>query len=280
MFLYIILISGLIGLSIYLILPFVVERFQSKQKLQLEKYTQELPRSIRETEKKKYSKLFMVLPPLTAAAIFITTKNILFSFGGIFVGIIFAGIILKASQAKRRAKFISQILDILMIISGCLKAGLSLTQSLENIAQEMPSPAKEEFSLIMRENNMGIPLEESLLSLKNRIKSDELDLVITSILVSRETGGDLTQVFSQLVLTIRERDKLERRVRVLTTQGRLQGWIMGMIPIVFAIFIYKTSPQSFQTMLNDSMGRMLLIWAAISEVLGIFFIAKLSKVEV
>ena len=93
-------------------------------------------------------------------------------------------------------------------------------------------------------------------------------------------GGDLTEIFSQLVFTIREKIKLERKVRTLTVQGRMQGAIMGLLPIAFGAFIYKVNPENFDIMLSSPVGRMLLIWAVASEIIGIILIRKLSKVEV
>jgi tight adherence protein B len=127
---------------------------------------------------------------------------------------------------------------------------------------------------------MGVGLDECLLHLKKRIPIDDLGLITSAISVARETGGDLTEIFSQLVFTIREKLKLERKVRALTIQGRLQGLVMSLLPIGFAIFTFYMSPESLKTMIENPTGRLLLMWAAVSEVIGTILIKKFSKVEV
>jgi tight adherence protein B len=110
--------------------------------------------------------------------------------------------------------------------------------------------------------------------------TEDLDLIVTAILVARETGGDLTETFNQLIFTIRERSKLIGRLNALTVQARLQGVIMGILPIAFAIFVYSFNPRFFDIMLKNETGRMLLGAAFILEVLGIFFIRKFSTVDI
>lgn len=268
-----------IGIVIYEISPTFFKQYQDNQAKKIEGFTKELPLNIVEKEKKHIEKTYFILPLIFGIAGIILFKNLI-GVSGIVVGFAFAGILIKARQAQRRAKIEQQLVDALMLLSGSLKAGYSLIQAISVVAEEMTSPIKEEFEILLRENQMGMPLEESLYKLKRRVRSDELDLIVIAILVARETGGDLTKTFGQLVGTIRERDKLQRKVKVLCVQGRLQGWIMMLLPIAFAMFIYNINKHSFDFMLKDPLGKGLLIWAVISEILGIFFIRKLSNVEV
>lgn len=269
-----------VAAGVWLAMPPVLQIYQKRQEKQLEKVTKEMPRTFVREEKKKLLNLYTITPLIVTLAAFVVFKSLLGSLAGFVVGIILPTIIIKQRLAKRRIKFSQQLVDGMNVISGSLKAGLSLIQSIETLVEEMPAPISEEFGLVLRENQMGIPLEESLYSLKKRMLSDELNLLVTAILVSRETGGDLTQVLSQLCFTIREREKLKNRVRVLCTQGKLQGWIMGFIPIAFGAFIYMQNPHTFDVMLQDPVGQKLLIWVVISQVLGLFFIRKLSKVDI
>jgi tight adherence protein B len=180
----------------------------------------------------------------------------------------------------RKNKFQDQLVDGLMVLSSALKSGMSLNQAVEILVEEMPSPLNEEFALVMQENRMGVPLEECLQHLKQRMPLDDLGLITSAIGVARETGGDLTEIFSQLVFTIREKNKLERKVRTLTVQGRLQGVIMGILPVGFAFFISRVNPESFNVLLNTRVGQMLLVYAVASEIIGVILIKKLSRVEV
>lgn len=197
-----------------------------------------------------------------------------------FAGLAVSNLILNQMEKLRQAKFESQLVDGLMLLSGSLKAGLSLLQSFEALVEEMPAPISQEFGIVLRQNRMGIPLEDCLSRLKQRVPGEDLGMIISAILVSRETGGDLTTIFSSLVVTIRERSRLFGRVKALCTQGNIQGKIMMGLPVVFGLGVSKLNPELISVLTNDPSGRMLLIYAVVSEVIGIILITRFSKIEV
>lgn len=127
---------------------------------------------------------------------------------------------------------------------------------------------------------MGYSLEAALKDLKKRMQLDELDMMISTILVAKETGGDITDTLNKVANTIIERNKIVGKVKALTIQGKLQGLIMSLIPIVFALFVYKADPHFFDVFFQDTFGKALLTYVVISQILGTFFIIKLSKVDV
>lgn len=230
-----------------------------------------------------YRKLLIVdiLVPLTIGVlVFIVTKTFSAALVAALAGIVVSSLIVKRMEIIRRMKFAAQLIDGLMLLSGSLKAGLSLLQSFEALVEEMPPPISQEFSLLLKENRMGVPLEECLVKLKRRMQCEELDMLVTAVLVARETGGDLTAIFTNMVKTIRERNRLLSRVKALCSQGKLQGRVMMLLPIVFGYGVYKFDPTFFNTLMNDPQGRMMLGYAVVSEILGMFFIIRLSKVEV
>lgn len=197
-----------------------------------------------------------------------------------FAGLAVSNLILNQMEKLRQAKFESQLVDGLMLLSGSLKAGLSLIQSFEALVEEMPAPISQEFGIVLRQNRMGIPLEDCLSRLKQRVPGEDLGMIISAILVARETGGDLTTIFSSLVVTIRERSRLFGRVKALCTQGNIQGKIMMGLPVVFGLGVSKLNPELIGVLTNDPSGRMLLIYAVVSEVIGIILITRFSKIEV
>lgn len=240
----------------------------------------------------KLDKMFISIPsrklilidvacPLAAAFIaFIITNVFWIAVLAGFIGLIIPNFIVKHLEIARRRKFAGQLVDGLMLLSGSLKAGLSLLQAFEALIEEMPAPISQEFGLVVRENRMGVPLEECLYKLRHRMSCEELDMIVTAVLVARETGGDLTIIFSNLVMTIRERNRLLGRVKALCIQGKMQGRIMMVIPIIFAFSIYKLNPQTFDVLLADPQGRMILIYALVSEVIGAILITRMSKIEI
>jgi len=224
--------------------------------------------------------LVLLVAPLVLGFIgYFFLKNPIGIIAGAIVGIILPGIALKVMEKRRREKFDAQLVDGIMILSASLQAGLSLTQAIEAIVEEMPAPISQEFGLTLKEINMGIVFDEALKNLKKRVKSDNLEMVVTSVLVARETGGDLIEVFTQLVYSIREKDKVERRVKTLTVQAKLQGMVMGALPIVFTVFVYKVNPHSFDILLKDRTGQLLLAYCVVSEIIGLFLIRRLSRID-
>jgi len=219
--------------------------------------------------------------PLVLALIgFLITENLIFTFLCAGFGFALPGTVIKILQKRRIKKFEMQLIDALTSLSSSLKAGLSLLQAIQILVEELPPPISQEFSLILMENKLGVPLEKSLQSLGKRIKSEPLTLTIRAVLIARQTGGDLTAVFSQIVNTIREREKLERRMKTLTSQGKMQGALMGALPIIFALVVSTTNPSLVSTMLNDPIGQAMLVYGLISEIIGIILIRRICQIRV
>ncbi|MDP8259872.1 MAG: type II secretion system F family protein [Candidatus Gygaella obscura] len=279
----IVLIFLLLLISVILIvnefIPISYILFRSWHSKKTEETTQSLDRMFYRVSQKKIMILLVSAPLVLGFLGFVFSSQPIGLIIGVIVGAILPTIIMKQLERRRITVFENQLVDGMMIISSSLKAGLSLLQAIESLVEEMPVPISQEFGLLVNENRMGITFEECAQHLKRRVHSEDLDMVITAILVARETGGDLTETFSQLVYTIREKKKLDRRVRTLTVQGRMQGVIMALLPIVFAIFVYNINPNSFDIMLKDDVGRMLLGYAFVSQIIGMILIKKLSQVD-
>lgn len=196
-----------------------------------------------------------------------------------------AGLVLPAwfrnrLDRSRRKKFVLQLVDGLMIMNSCLKGGLTLTQSFEVLAEETSPPISQEITLFNREIKVGVTLEEALLRLEKRMPSEEMTLVLSAVLVARETGGDLTKVFSRLVETIRDRIKLRELVTTLTLQAKLQSIIISALGPVFFIVIRKIRPDHFDIMWQDPMGRTFLFIAVVLQIIGIILIIIFGRIEI
>lgn len=233
-----------------------------------------------EVPKKKLLLMYGLSPLTLGIAGFILTRSLIFAGVGAAFGIILPRLVIKIMEKNRSGKFCRQLVDGLMVLSSSLKGGLSLVQSIEVLVEEMPAPIAQEFSLVLRENQMGVPLDESLEHLNKRIQSEELNLIITAIDIARETGGNLTEPFEKLMFTIRERDKLIGKVKTLTLQAKMQGIIMSMMPVFFGIVVYYMNPEFSMLMIENPYGRVLLVIAGVLEIVGVFLLWKLSQVEV
>ncbi len=196
---------------------------------------------------------------------------------GLVVGLLLPRLFVRFVEIKRRQRFQAQLVDALMVLSGSLKAGMSILQSLEVLAEESAAPMSEEIGLALKEVRMGLSMDESLHRLQKRIPIEELNLIVTAILVARETGGDITSVFSKLIETIRERQKLKERVKTLTVIPRLQGWIMACIPIVFGMFVTGMNKQYFDRFFNDPLGQVIAGIAVGAWLLSLVLIMWFSR---
>jgi tight adherence protein B len=274
----ILLITAAVILLSMAIFPTMIEgadKWRQKKEKFVEK---ELDKMFYDKSPKRIMQLYFILPPVLAGAALLLLQSGILAAVGAVLGLVVPNVILRTRNRMRKQKFEHQILDAIMILSSSLKGGLSLLQALEVLVEEMPVPMNQEIGLVVRENRMGVSLEESLRHLDKRVDSDDLRLVINSILVARETGGDLTKVLSRLSTTIRDNRKLKESIRTLTLQGRMQGIIMSVLPFLFIWWVVSFNRQHFDIMLQSDTGRMLLFVAIALQVIGMILIRKFSKI--
>jgi len=231
--------------------------------------------------KPKWLKVAYGLGPLGCGLLFYILFNNLFLVAvGAVLGVVLPDVWVRQTRAMRKGAFRAQLVDALFVLSSSLRAGLSLTQAFEMLEQELSPPASQEFGLIVKSQRVGGTLDDALRNLNRRMACEEMQLITTAILVTRETGGDVTGIIGQLVSTIREKKKLLDKVSTLTLQGRLQAYIMSGLPIVFALSVRSFNPGYFSVMTQDRTGVMLCAAAVGLWVIGMFLLMKLSKVAV
>jgi tight adherence protein B len=278
MIMYLFIFSAVVLLVIFIsevVVPYLVGRYNKLQDKRATEITVTLEDSFIFWEKKKML-LFYLFPFIFSAAGLILFRHIIGLFVGFIIGFIMPKIIIMVAKRQRLKKFGSQLVDSLMIISSSLKAGLSFPQSIEVLCEEMPPPISQEFNLILNESKLGVSMEVALKKLRARIPTEEVNLIVTSILIAREAGGNLPLVLSRLTNTIRDNLKLKEKIGTLTLQGRMQGIIMVLLPIGFAYFVYKQNPGHFDVMLQTDLGRKLLGLAVGLQIIGVIMIRKIS----
>ncbi len=236
--------------------------------------------------------MYLTIPPQHVAYLSILCFIILFAvftavFSQVAVGII-AGIlglpvpmlVLRILKNRRDKKFGFQLVDALMNMGNSLKAGFSLPQSFLQIEREMENPIAQEFRLLNQEIRVGLPLEEALRHLHDRMPSEDLDLVVTSIVISRDLGGNLTEIFDNIAETIRDRHVVEGKIRALTAQGKLQGIIMVLLPFVVGIAVHLIDPKLIEPLYKEEAGWALLAGLIVATVAGYFWIRKIVTIDV
>lgn len=181
---------------------------------------------------------------------------------------------------KRCAKFVMQMIDGLALMSNGLKSGLSINQAMALVTQEMPNPIRQEFDLILKQNNLGVTLEDAFSNLGRRIKSDDVEMFVTSVNILKETGGNLAETFDTIVGTLRERIKIENKIDALTTQGFYQGVFVMAIPPLLGIVFYETDPVFMQPLFTTPLGWVVIALIFLLEGVGFFVIMKIIKIDV
>lgn len=168
-------------------------------------------------------------------------------------GFFFPQLYVARKQGQRLRSYETQLPDTLSLWVNALRSGYSVLQSMEAIAKEAAEPTATEFKRVVQEVQLGIPMQDALAHLLNRMPSEDMDLVNTAVNIQREVGGNLAEILEAIGHTIRERIKLKGEIRVLTSQGRITGWIISMLPIVLTLFLMVISPSYMGGMIKNRM---------------------------
>jgi len=274
----VLLVFSSAGLLISQLLPFIMNFYFRTQKKKFDNTAKKLGTMFLEVGTEGPFYLLVILAPvLLGLAGFIFLHNLLGLIVGAVFGFVLPSLATQRLEKMRKRKFQQQLVDTILLLSASLKSGLSILQAIEVVIEEMPAPTNQEFKLVLNAIKVGITIEESLERLKERMYSEELNMLITSILVSRETGGDLSRIFERVVNSIRQKTKVSQQLSNLTLQARWQGMIMMALPVVFSFGVYQMNRNYFSIMLNSETGRSLLIYGVISQIVGIVIIRRLSK---
>lgn len=274
------LILASVGLLSWVLAPLILQRYGKLAEKRATQASQNLDEMFIWVAYKKLILIFGLSPVLLGVGFYIASGNIALVFVGLVLGFIVPVTVIKMLDKQRKAKFYAQLPDALTSLTQSLKAGLSFIQALEIVGEELPAPMSQEFALLVKKYKMGVPLTESFEQLNKKMESEDLNLLTTAIMIAFETGGNLTDVFGHLNENIRKKNRVMEQLKTLTTQAMLQAKILAALPILFAILIYKMSPGFFDEMLKSDIGRLLLVWCVISEIIGAFLLSRLSNVEV
>lgn len=183
-------------------------------------------------------------------------------------------------DARRRAAFNEQLPEALATMSNALRAGFSISQAFDSVVEQGEKPMSEEFAILQQQLRVGMSFEDALESMSARVGSDDLALVTTAILISRKTGGNVTEIFDKISETIRGRMRIERRVRTLTAQGRMQGIIVSAMPVLLGIAMCAIKPKMMIPFLASATGVACVVGMTVLIALGWLMIRKIVRIDV
>ncbi|MCL6517841.1 type II secretion system F family protein [Alicyclobacillus sp.] len=183
------------------------------------------------------------------------------------------------AHRRRRDPLDETLCDLLMTLSGALRAGHSFAQALHLAARDLSGPVAQELRRMEAEMALGISLEEALRAVGERIGSEDFDLVVTAVLIQRQVGGNLAEVLDRIAETVRDRIRLRREVRALTSQGRLSATIFMVLPTAVALLLFSLNPGYLRVLWTTPTGRGLLALAVAGQALGFIVIRRIVAVN-
>ena len=210
-------------------------------------------------------------------------QSILFALIGVLIGMMLPRIYVKRQQASRLVRFSEQLPDMLNLMVNGLRAGYSTMQAMEAISKELPPPICDEFRRVVREMQLGIPVEHALDNLLRRIASEDLDLTITAMNVQREVGGNLAEILDTISYTIRERVRIKGEIRVMTSQVVYSSRFLSAMPILIAFVLwFLNRPYMMLFFKPDTrmIGIPVLIFGGLMIMGGYFVMQKIADIDV
>jgi len=227
---------------------------------------------------------FLMLITVLALAVGLLVGTLVNVLGGILLGVL-AGLvpigIMNRKRQKRHDRFLAALPDTLQLMAGSLRAGYGVLQAIDTVAKESGPPTSEEFGRVLTEARLGMPVEDALADMAERIENDDFRWVVLAINIQREVGGNLAELLDTVAEVLREREMLRRQIKVLSAEGRLSSYVLIGLPIFLAIYLILVNPDYIATLVTSGLFGWLLVGGAVVLMLiGVIWIRNLIKIEV
>ncbi|MHB0878515.1 MAG: type II secretion system F family protein [Anaerolineae bacterium] len=187
---------------------------------------------------------------------------------------------LRRRARQYRQAFGGQLVDFINLTVGALRAGYGVVQAMNMVVREMPPPASQEMNRIVRQIQLGLSLSAALDNSVQRLQNDDWAMIVNAIKIQTEVGGNLAEILSTVAQTIRERVRILGEVRVITTQQRLTGWLLSIMPVVLAVILYIANPGYMSGLFSPGLPFLLAIVGAVGIILGAIVIRRIVAIEV
>ena len=183
-------------------------------------------------------------------------------------------------RKRRLRQFELQLPDALMMLSGALRAGASMASAIQLMAQEAQNPLAQEFSLVLREQRLGVSVEQCLNNLSRRVPTQTTVILMSAMRIAGETGGGLAETLERTSHTIRSHLQMEGKIEALTAQGKMQAWVVGSLPILLMLVLNQMEPDSMAMLWHSRIGWATLVVIAFLEVMGIYLIRRITAIDI
>lgn len=187
---------------------------------------------------------------------------------------------LKIAISRRARSFAEQLPDVLKLTASSLRAGFSFAQSLDGVVRQIKKPAQTELQQVLSEVRLGKVLEDALADAAERIRNRDFSEAVMAVRIQQETGGNLAQLLDVLASTMTQRQRIRREIRTLTAEGRASAYVLGLMPLAIAAFLYSENRPYLLELVHTMPGRIALIGGAVLELLGFVWMVRIVKIEV
>lgn len=215
-----------------------------------------------------------------ALALYALTQSFLMATVAAILGTLIPWFWVKRRRARRFGAFEAGLPEAIDLLGRAIRAGHPLSSGLKMVADETQEPIAGEFLQTFEEQRFGMPFDEAIMALADRVTIIDMRILVTAILIQREVGGNLAEVLDNLASVIRARFTIRRQLRVYTAQGRISGYVLALLPIVVGGAIYGLNPEYGSLMFTEPMGRFMLGLAAVMQILGFLWIRKIIDIDI
>lgn len=186
----------------------------------------------------------------------------------------------RVLKHRRRRALEPQLAEAASAMASSLRSGLAFGQALEQVVKHQPAPIAQEFALVLREQRLGVPLEKALQGFALRVDLPDARMLVTTLAIARELGGGLAEALERYARMVRRRLALENRIRALTAQGKLQGWIMGALPMGLALVLWWLNPREMNQLIETPAGWAVIVLLIVLEWVGFVLIRRIVQIRV
>lgn len=188
--------------------------------------------------------------------------------------------LVRRARARRWARFDAQLPDLLLALAGALRAGSGVQSALRQVVVQFPAPLSQEFGLLLREQRMGVAFDEALRQLAQRLPTDSTRLVVSALTIALHNGGNLAETLERIALTLRARLHLLGRIDALTSQGRMQAWVMAALPVLLGLVLYQLEPEAMSQLWGSALGWVVIGVIVLLECVGVYMIRRIVNIRV
>ncbi|MEW8660375.1 MAG: type II secretion system F family protein [Candidatus Thiodiazotropha endolucinida] len=269
-----------ISAAIRVLLGFSVHGYERYQSVFTEQTESKLENLFLFVDAKKMFLLNVASLLALPVVIYLFTGSFFYIALAVLVLLVMPKLLLMRMEAKRKEKLIHALPDALTQIASGMSAGQTFISAVETMVNETKGPISQEFSLVLREQRLGMSLSEAMDNLAERVQTEELDLVVTATQIANDVGGNLSEIFRRLSDSLRRKMEMEGKIKALTSQGILQGWVVGLLPFFIIGALYFVDRENIAPIFTNLLGWIFLAVIIILEIIGGLMIRKIVNIDI